>query len=372
MRTSYKKVGILLLALMMVLTVAACDQKTGGSGDEAPAAEDAQKIIVTGLTDEECEVTVGELKKLPAVTKRAEATRASGEKVKLKATGPVLQTLLQEYGKSIKDYNTVRFSAKDGYSIAVPPDVLESRPIILAYQIDGRSLDEENQPVRVVIPGERAMYWVRMLERIDLESEAEQMPIKKIVFLETAVRNLPQEDYEDFDDVDKAIKTQDLAAEYAGDFRPENVLIQASDGLQKNETISNFLSAYIKITGQGAPKFLAPHLPQGMHVRDLLYINYGGTAFLSYEQGAAVFSPRTVGEHTGIALSDIIKQTGLTRAETYRFTGIDGQSVELGVTELGQGLVYQSSSGVLSFTCTGTSADKNVDYLLSIACVEVE
>lgn len=196
------------------------------------------------------------------------------------------------------------------------------------------------------------------------------MPIKKIVFLETAVRALPQEDYEDFDDADKAIKAQDLATQYVGDFRPESVFIKASDGLQKNETTSNFLSAYIKITGKGAPKFLAPHLPQGMHIRDLLYINYGGTAFLAYEQGAAVFSPRTVGEHTGIALSDIIKQTGLTRAETYRFTGVEGQGVELGVTELGQGLIYQNSTGSLSFICAGASVDKNVDDLLAIECVE--
>ena len=370
MQTTVKRLSLFLLVLIIMLTLVGCGGgKTDTATSKTAIPDDGQEILITGLSDNDYKITVGDLKKLPAVTKRARATRADGETVKVKATGPLLEDVLQQEGKSVKDYSTIRFTARDGYSIAVPPDVLKSREIILAYHIDGKPLDAENEPVRVVIPGERAMYWMRMLDRIDLESGAEQMPITKVVFLETAVKTLPQEDYQHFDSIDKAIKTKDLIDSYAETDKVKNVFIKASDGLHKNETKSNFLSAYIKITGKEVPKFLAPHLPQGMHVRDVLYINYGETSFLSYSQGQKVLSLQTLDGQSGIALSDVIKQTGLSRAAKYKFSSLDSQSLELAVNELGTGLIYQNSQGVLAFSCPG-AADKSLDNLLSIECMK--
>lgn len=364
MRT-VKKLCLLLVVLAVTLASAACAKNTAPAGGLS-SVDDRQKITVTGLTDKDIEITVGELKKFPTVKKRAEATRANGESVKLTATGPLLENVLQEHGKSIKDYKAVRLTAKDGYSIVVPPDILNSRQIILAYDIDGKRLADEDQPVRVVILGERAMYWVRMLQRVDLETGIEQTPVKKVVFLETAARNLPQEDYKHFDNVDRAIKTKDLVDKYAGAGNVKNVLIKAGDGLQKNETGANFMSAYIKTTGPEAPKFLAPHLPQGMHVSGVLYINYGGTAFFAYGEGAKALQKQTAGPHTGIALSDIVKQTGLTGAERYKFSGVGGKSVELAVNELGKGLIYENAPGILAFCCEGAPEDRAVNDLLLI------
>lgn len=364
-----KRVWMLLFVCVLLLTAAACGKKTPETAGGLTGADDAQKVVITGLQDQDFEITVGELKQFPAVTKKAEATRANGERVRVKARGPLLESVAQKYGKSIKDFSAIRFTAKDGYAIAVPPDVLKNRQIILAYEIDGKRLDDENQPVRVVIPGERAMYWVRMLQQIDLETGTDQTPIKKAVFLETAAKSLPQEDYEYFESIDKAVKTADLVAKYAGGGNVKNVFIKAGDGLQRNETNKNFLSAYLKITGKEAPKFLAPHFPQGMHVRDVLYINYGGTAFFAYGQGAAVFQKQTVAGQTGIALSDIIKQTGLARADRYLFRGAAGQTVELSVNDLGSGLIYENGRGALVFRCGGASEEKTVHDLLSIECL---
>jgi len=369
MRTTVNRLTLFLLVLTIMLTLAGCGKKAETAGNPV-TADDGQEILITGLQDSDYKITVGDLKKLPAVTKKARANRANGETVKVKATGPLLEDVLQQKGKSVKDYSTIRFTARDGYSIAVPPDVLKNREIILAYQIDGKPLDAENEPVRVVIPGERAMYWVRMLDRIDLETGAEQIPIKKVVFLETAVKTLPQEDYQHFDSTDKAIKTKDLVDSYAETDKVKNVFIKASDGLHKNETKSNFLGAYIKITGKEVPKFLAPHLPQGMHVRDVLYINYGETSFLSYSQGQKVLSLQTLDGQSGIALSDVIKQTGLNRAAKYKFSSLDGSSWELAVNDLGSGLIYENGQGNLAFCCPEIVADKSVDNLVAIECRE--
>lgn len=363
---SQKKLALIVLALVAVLTMAACGEKTS---NPLSSADDGQKILITGLQAQDLAVTIGELKNLPAVTKSAEATRANGETVRVKARGPLLETVLQKHGKSIKDFTTVRLSAKDGYSVAVPPDILKNRLIILAYEIDGERLDKDNQPIRVVIPEERAMYWVRMLERIDLENGSGQAAITKLVFIETAARSLPQEDYKYFESVDKAVKTKDLVEKYAADRKPQNIFIEASDGLKKNESKANFLSAYIKITGKDAPKFMAPQFPQGMHVRDVLYIDYGGTAFYSYGQGK-LLQKASAASDSGIIFSNIIKQTGLSRAERYKFSGADGQSIEMKVSELGQGLVYENAPGVLGFRCDGASADQSVKDLVSIECMK--
>ncbi|MEN6390026.1 MAG: molybdopterin-dependent oxidoreductase [Syntrophomonas sp.] len=368
MRTTINRVSLLLLVLTIMLTLGACGGKTDPAGSPA-GPDDEQKLLITGLQDKDYEISVGELKKLAPVTKKAEASRANGETVKVKATGPLLEDVLKQKGKSIKDYSTVRFTARDGYSIAVPPDILKSCSIILAYEIDGKALDAESQPIRVVIPGERAMYWVRMLARIDLETGDQQTAINKVVFLETAVVNLPQEDYQYYDSLDRAIKTKDLVDSYAGADRVKKVFIKAGDGLYKNETQANFLSACIKITGKEAPKFMASHLPQGMHVRDVLYINYGGTSFMAYSQGQKVLPRHTLDGQSGIALSDVVKTTGLKRAERYRFSGLEGQSLELAVNELGSGLICENGQGVLEFRCPGAT-DKIVERLLSIECLE--
>lgn len=366
MRTTSKKMPLLIIVLILILTIAGCESKTDTAGS---SSDDTQEILITGLLDTDYKITVGELKKLPAVTEKARATRANGETVKVKATGPLLEEVLQQQGKSVKDYSNIRFNAQDGYSIAVPADILKNRSIILAYQIDGKALDVENQPVYVVIPDERSMYWVRMMDRIELSTGAEQTPIKKVVFLETAVKTLPQEDYEYFESIDQAVKTKDLVDTYAGTDKAKSVFIKGSDGLTKNETESNFLSAYIKITGKEAPKFLAPHLPQGMHVQDILCINYGGTSFMVYSQGTKVIKQATVDGQSGIALSDIIKQTGLSRAEKYKFSSLQGQSLELSVEELGSGLIYENGKESLVF-CYPGAGEKSVDNFLSIECVK--
>ncbi len=365
---SKNRLPLFLLVLSIMLTMAGCGREAKNAGSPA-VPDDGQEIIITGLMDAEYKISVGDLKKLPAVSKKAQASRSNGEIVKLKATGPLLESVLQQEGKSLKDYNRIRFTARDGYSIAVPPDILKNRPFILAYEIDGEPLDAENRPIRVVVPGERAMYWVRMLERIDLETGDEQIPIKKVVFLETAVKTLAQEDYRYFDSTDKAIKTTDLVDIYAGDDKPKNVFIKAGDGLNKNETRSNFLSAYIKITGKEAPKFMAPHLPQGMHVRDVLCINYGKTSFLAYSQGKKVLPSKTLDDQSGIALSDIIKQTGLSRTAKYKFSSLDAQNLELKVDELGNGLIYENEQGVLIFRCPGPY-DKTLENLVSVECLK--
>ena len=98
----------------------------------------------------------------------------------------------------------------------------------------------------------------------------------------------------------------------------------------------------------------------------MLVVNYSTTAFFDYEEGVKALPRQAVGNKTGIALSEIIRQTGLIGAEDYLFTKTDGGGVIVATTDLGNGLVYEDADGSLAFTGSGASGPIDVSDLLSI------
>ncbi len=356
--------GVLLL--LVIVAVLGYLNYCAVSAARSPSLYSAGQILIHGLQDQDFDITLGDLKKLPAVTRYAEATQSNGKEIRVEATGPLLDTLLKEYGKSQQDFSRIRFTARDNYSIAVPSDILKNRQIILSYINDGKPLEADWQPIRVVIPGERAMYWVKDMIRIDLETGSDKLPAKKLIFLDPAAQNLPQEDYRIEGGAGKAIKVQDLVDNYGDGGSAQNVFIKAGDGLEKNETSANFMSAYLKITGPDSPEFLAPSLPEGMEIHGVLVVNYGATAFFDYAEGVRALPRQAAGNRAGIALPEIIRQTGLIGAEDYLFTKTDGGSVIVATTDLSNGLVSEDADGSLAFTGSGASGPIDVGDLLSI------
>ncbi|MDD4592593.1 MAG: molybdopterin-dependent oxidoreductase, partial [Parabacteroides sp.] len=297
----------------------------GGCGESTPDDYDyaQQTIVITGLLDEDITVSVEELMEMESITEKAEATRFNGEKVKINATGPTLNTLLKKYEKSQSDFATIRFTAKDQYSIAVPKEILENHEIILSYAESGRPLSEENQPIHIIVPGERAMYWVRMLKQIDFETDSASIISNKVVFLDNAIKTLPSVEYDDNSELEKAIKTTDMVEQYTNCTDVEKVYLVASDGLKKNETAENFLSAYIKYKGENSLKFLAPHFPQGMHINEILSINYGDTTFYSLQEGLKNITPQALNEYIGISFTDVLKEIHFANSKEYVFTSLE-------------------------------------------------
>ncbi|MBT9159081.1 MAG: molybdopterin-dependent oxidoreductase [Dehalococcoidia bacterium] len=326
--------------------------------------ENDRKIVFTGFeTDKEIRVT--EIREMGSVTREATKLVRGGNGLIISATGILLEDVLDNlFGKSQQDFQAIRLIAGDGYSIEVPREILRNREIILAYEIDGRPLKEKHQPLRVIIPGERAMYWVFYLIEINLIPEAEETQVNRIIILETVVARVEQHDYEHDGNVYKAVKTADLIDAFAAGNTVGTVFIKAADGLDKNETREIFLAGYLKITGEYAPRFLAPNLPRGMHVKKVLWLSYGETSFFAVERGLEVFGVIEAGEKRGLAVQEIIKATGLVASESYIFTAADGYSVEIAVADIDESIVYVTSEGELAtyFAELG----KRVTGLLSI------
>lgn len=358
-----------VMALILTMGLSACGE--GGSDLSAGELEaiDNTTITLHGLEDKDIEISVAQLKELDSETEKAEATRSNGDTVSVKATGPLLDTLLEEYGVDKSDFNTIRFYAADGYSIAMPSSFVEENDIIIAYYDKGKPFSEEDGPVRVIVPGQRAMYWVRMLTRIDFETEASAMAASELVFLDTALPQLQTETITRQGVSMTAVKNRDLIAAYADadDNTVYNVYLKASDGLSKNETKANFIKSYLRVEGEGAPEFTGPELPDGMTVNGMVSVNYKDTAFLSLAQYLRSESAANV-QDGKIPFSDVIKFIGSMTSDTYRFIGLDGTEAEYSFDDLSGAYLQLDSSGNAVFH-PGTEAGSPIEKILRIEAV---
>lgn len=114
--------------------------------DEAELADYAEaRITVSGLADEDIAISVADLAQLEAVSRPASATRSNGEKVKITAVGPLLDTFLAAYGHQQTDFDHIRFGASDGYAITVEHNLLANRELTLAL-MDGGSVGATDTP----------------------------------------------------------------------------------------------------------------------------------------------------------------------------------------------------------------------------------
>lgn len=326
----------------------------------------AQETFVISGLGEDIEISVEELKDLPVIEKKVVSVNSSGDKMEYTITGALFSDLLEKYGKSQQDLKTIRLVAGDGYAIDVDQNILENRDIILGYLVNGNPIKEKYQPVRVVIPGERAMYWVKNLVKIKVLEVIETVNINRVYFLETIIPEVEQTEYTYYDSVDMAVKVSDLVGKIGVSTDLRRVKMVASDGLDKDEERDIFDSGYIKVTGDYAPMFLSPDIPKGMYVKDLLFVNYGENAICSLNQALKVLATATIDGKTGIKMSGLFEKTGLTAADKYSLKAVDGYSVEVTAADIEKGIIYLDEKGRVRSFFANLPKNTSVKYLYLI------
>lgn len=155
------------LILAVVLGLACLCMGGCGTDDIDISGYENETITLTGVTDDDITLTIADLKAMDCVTKKTEST--SDKIGVVRATGPTLDTVLGQFGMSQADVKKIHIYAKDEYDVKLGPEVLGSEDIILAFGIDGQPLGEEEAPVRIIIPESDSAYWIRMVEKIELE-----------------------------------------------------------------------------------------------------------------------------------------------------------------------------------------------------------
>ena len=158
-----KKIFALMAVIIMSLTV-----MTGcGTDDIDISGYDDMTLTLTGVEDEDIVLTVADLKAIDCKTIKTEST--SDKIGEVKATGPWLDTVLEQYGCTQADFKSIKFYGSDEYDAKLYTEYLAEHPIMIAYGINGEPLDEETKPVRVIIRDSDSAYWVRMVTKIEFE-----------------------------------------------------------------------------------------------------------------------------------------------------------------------------------------------------------
>lgn len=154
-----RKLFLSIFVLLLTCTLISCEKKADISeyGDTP--------ITISGLSDEEFDITPNELAKL-----KNDSASASGKSAKagtVSATGPLLETFLGQYGKSISDFSKIRFIADDGYRVVLSGEKETNFSAILAISNGSEALPLEHRPLRLVNPKTDSGTWVYAIVRIE-------------------------------------------------------------------------------------------------------------------------------------------------------------------------------------------------------------
>jgi len=359
-----KKMSMILI-LILIMGLMSCSQ--GGGAEEL--SYDGNLVLV-GLS-EPVEIAFNDIYKMISVSETYKTITSSGEEITTEVVGVSLNQLLETYDAKLSDFSSVRGVAGDGYAIDVPGEILADKDILLIWSEDGETFDEKKQPLRMAIHDERAMYWVSNLMTIEFISEkkvvikesTETVDLSQILFIEAAAKAFDVQEITYYETEDIGVQVTDLLT-LANPSDP--VVFVATDNFEKTETLEVINQGLFKLTGDNAPLFMSPDLPKGMHVKYILQMITGDTAFVSEMNALEVYSEREVKNQTGVALEDVIAGAGLN-AESYLIASTDGYEVEIAAKDLVEGILSLHEDGYYQVKFSDALAkNTNVKDVLSI------
>ena len=363
---------VLILATVVLFTACSKDDRVAeSSGSGNPEGENPENLIIS-YQGEDILINIEEIRQLDEVTRDVTPVPKEGEeKATRNVKGVLLEDVFQKFlGISQKDPGAILLVAGDGYSIEVADDLLETREIILAYEIDGAPLEGWEKPLRSVVPDVFEMYWVKNLTRIEIIESRETPRVARIIMMETRISDIPDQDYEYYEDTDRAVQVNDLLFNFNESEIPDTVFLKSVDGLEKNEKVDNFSGAFIKYTGLDSPMFLDEDLPKGMWVKKVLYFVYGGSAYFSVAGGFETMDRVTAGENETIRLTDVISSCGLAQSDNYLLKALDDYSVDIESDMVELGVIYIQENGLPAVYFEGLPENTNVKDLIYIGVSE--
>jgi phosphate binding protein len=332
-------------------------------------------ITIKGVGILEKEIKVSELAELESVTREVTIHKGRPRERTFEVSGPLLDTVLNEkFGISQKDLGSIRLTALDDYSIEITENILQNREIILGYIQNCEKYGvgvwkafEKNDghwPIRVIVPYERGMFWVRMLDTIEILESNPKLNTNQVVIFETKISTLEQ--------IPCSKNTYTVVNNkefFKGVLERGVVRLVAADGLKRNEEFKTFHNAYIQITGEDAPRFYSPDLPRGMHVRYLYHFATCNTAYFVLSYGLELLELKQIEGKEGLPLTAIMNEVGTKDGTTYRLTTVDGTYITITDNEFKKGIVYKEVDGSVSVVFEGLPK-YSLSGLLSIKAIE--
>lgn len=248
-----------------------------------------------------------DLRQYEATTVDSIGINSKGTETPTHGTGVLLETLLAENNVSQGQFKAINFVATDGYEIQVPAEVLENRNIYICYEVNGEATD-----IRTIVPDERALYWVKFLSDIELLDEVDTPKVNKLVFLENGAKALKK--------TEQSISIKEFLETYIPE-KTDYVTLVSKDTWSRREKYDLFANQQLKITGKESPLYTGASLPEGLEMKDLLYITIGDTSILSGKSWVA-----QQGEKESVSLMPALKTVGMDTYDTYVLTTLEGKT----------------------------------------------
>lgn len=129
-KKSTKLIIVVIVILVVIILVASFIHR--GS-----VSTDGEVLVVKYQGQQVAEYTIEELKGLESETVYCEMTSGKGDPVENDYTGVMAAVIAEENG--IGEYETITFTAADGYSSA--GEAAEADTVMIAYECDGEALE---------------------------------------------------------------------------------------------------------------------------------------------------------------------------------------------------------------------------------------
>ena len=256
----------------------------------------------------------------------------TGTRVEMKVKGPTLRDVLLDNGVDLSEYQGIGITGRDGYYTLVDGEKLQVGDVILAWEVDGNPLSEDEKPIRTVLPLELGPYWVKMVTSIDLYREITPKDITKVHLFNPLIKDIEPYLYEYYGSKDKSVEIGKILRKFDEIDDKGFFTMVAKDGLSKNETISLVRQRYfIKYQGENAPMNIAPNFRLGMNVKEITHFSTTKDAVIFPEKMAQVVRTKDYDKGLGLLLEDVLLTAGMRWEEGVRFTGIDVSNNEYSI-----------------------------------------
>ena len=304
------------------------------------------------------------------MTRDVIAVNEKGKDRDINSSNKLLESILQTHGKSQSDFSSIRLIASDGYSVDIPKQILDTRDIIITYMTNEEGLYDDSKPIRATIPGEREMYWVSSLKRIEFFEDENRdkkdylNKTEKIFIFESVIKDLKVENYDYCGEIERVIHIEKLFDKYIE--IEEDLEIKAADDLKKTESNQIFRDSYIKISGENSPMILGPKMRLGMTVKELLWFKGDKTVYLSMDRALEYYNERRAEGVVGISLRDVMDDLNCVDLEEYSFVYRKGERLRVSPDQIDKGIIYIDEEGSSRVSFEGLDLDKEFKDLLYI------
>lgn len=162
-----RRPALIAVLFIFIILLSAC----GNQNPDISAYQD-MKIQVTGLQEEDFDITPAELIQMDCVSGSSEGNSEKAGTVN--GYGPTLDTFLAHYGKERSDFDKILFTGKDGYKKTLWGELLDSDKILLSISNGKDPLSDSETPLRLIVPGQESSYWVYGVTQINFIEEKAQ------------------------------------------------------------------------------------------------------------------------------------------------------------------------------------------------------